>query len=100
MSGCISAKTGRPHSHLSRLYVVASADCESTGCCPAAALERPSWYASPEELLAQQQPKRQPPDPETELKAGNFGVIRSLLRVLASGVESKATLDAVLDACR
>lgn len=60
----------------------------------------PSWYASPANLLALQKPSGQPPDPDTELKAGNFGAVRSLLRVLASGVESKAMLDEVIDACR
>jgi hypothetical protein len=60
----------------------------------------PSWYTSPEDIVAQQQPTGQPPDPDTELKAGNFGAVRSLLRVLASGVESKAMLDEVIDACR
>eukprot|EP00887_Chlorella_sp_A99_P002448 scaffold10.g2448.t1 len=36
---------------------------------------------------------------ESELKAGKFGVIRSLLRVLERGVQAKAALDCVLDAC-
>jgi hypothetical protein len=50
--------------------------------------------------LALHQPTGQPPNPDTELKAGNFGAVRSLLRVLAVGVESKALLDEVIDACR
>lgn len=36
---------------------------------------------------------------ETELKAGKFGVIRSLLRALDGGAAAKAVLDCVLDAC-
>lgn len=36
---------------------------------------------------------------ETELKAGKFGVIRSLLRALERGAAAKAVLDAVIDAC-
>jgi hypothetical protein len=36
---------------------------------------------------------------ETELKAGKFGVIRSLLRALDGGAAAKAALDAVIDAC-
>ncbi|KAL4440251.1 hypothetical protein ABPG75_003252 [Micractinium tetrahymenae] len=36
---------------------------------------------------------------ETELKAGKFGVIRSLLRALERGGAAKAVLDAVIDAC-
>lgn len=36
---------------------------------------------------------------ETELKAGKFGVIRSLLRALDGGAAAKAALDAVVDAC-
>ncbi|PSC67685.1 paladin isoform X1 [Micractinium conductrix] len=36
---------------------------------------------------------------ETELKAGKFGVIRSLLRALDGGSAAKAALDAVVDAC-
>lgn len=36
---------------------------------------------------------------ETELKAGKFGVIRSLLRALDGGAVAKAVLDAAIDAC-
>ena len=36
---------------------------------------------------------------ETELKAGKFGVIRSLLRTLDQGAAAKAALDAAIDAC-
>jgi hypothetical protein len=36
---------------------------------------------------------------EAELKAGKFGVIRSLLRALDGGTAAKAVLDAVIDAC-
>lgn len=36
---------------------------------------------------------------ETELKAGKFGVIRSLLRALDGGAAAKAALDTVIDAC-
>lgn len=36
---------------------------------------------------------------ETELKAGKFGVIRSLLRALDGGATAKAVLDAAIDAC-
>lgn len=36
---------------------------------------------------------------ETRLKAGNYGVIRSLLRALEKGVEAKIILDAAIDAC-
>lgn len=36
---------------------------------------------------------------ETELKAGKFAVIRSLLRALEGGATSKELLDAVIDAC-
>lgn len=36
---------------------------------------------------------------ETELKAGKFGVIRSLLRALDGGAAAKAVLDAAIDAC-
>lgn len=36
---------------------------------------------------------------ETELKAGKFGVIRSLLRALDGGAAAKAALDIVIDAC-
>lgn len=70
----------------------------TTLCCCAVAPQPPSWYISPEELVPQ--PAVKPPNPDVELKAGNFGAIRSLLRVLASGVESKAMLDSVIDACR
>lgn len=55
------------------------------------------------EALAEQAHARAggaPPTPEAELKSGNFGAIRSLLRVLASGAESKAALDVVIDSCR
>jgi len=37
---------------------------------------------------------------DRELKAGKFGVVRSLLRALARGPEAKAILDTVVDACR
>lgn len=36
---------------------------------------------------------------EQKLKAGMYGVVRSLLRVLERGVVGKAILDAVVDAC-
>lgn len=36
---------------------------------------------------------------EVKLKAGLYGVVRSLLRVLEKGVIGKAILDTVLDAC-
>lgn len=36
---------------------------------------------------------------EQKLKAGQFGVVRSLLRVLERGVAGKAILDVCLDAC-
>ena len=37
---------------------------------------------------------------DVELKAGKFGVVRSLLRALAEGPKAKAILDTVIDACR
>lgn len=37
---------------------------------------------------------------EEALKHGQFGVIRSLLRVLDHGQASKAIVDAVIDSCR
>ena len=37
---------------------------------------------------------------EEELRAGKYGVIRSLLRVLDDGASSKALLDTVIDACK
>jgi hypothetical protein len=36
---------------------------------------------------------------DTKLKAGLYGVVRSLLRVLEKGVIGKLILDTVLDAC-
>jgi hypothetical protein len=36
---------------------------------------------------------------DAKLKAGLYGVVRSLLRVLEKGVIGKAILDTVLDAC-
>jgi hypothetical protein len=36
---------------------------------------------------------------DAKLKAGLYGVVRSLLRVLEKGVVGKAILDTVLDAC-
>jgi len=75
---------------------------ETYPICRAAPPPAPSWYVSPEELMEQARAKaaEAPPTPEAELKSGNFGAIRSLLRVLASGAESKAALDIVIDSCR
>jgi Inositol hexakisphosphate len=38
-------------------------------------------------------------NPEAKRRAGMYGVVRSLLRVLERGVEGKAILDAAIDAC-
>lgn len=77
----------------SLLYVQAISRPPNNSVAP----QPPSWYVSPAELVPQ--PAAKPPNPDAELKAGNFGAVRSLLRVLASGVESKAMLDSVIDAC-
>ena len=59
--------------------------------------EVPGWYTdsreAPHYSLA-------PTAVEIELKAGNFGVVRSLLRALPEGMEAKALLDKVVNACR
>ncbi len=88
----------------------------SAGCdpaCPAGTGARPwvarctgpvlpSWYVGARQHAAEA-PQLLPPlpmAPDAELKAGNFGAVRSLLRVLPYGQESKATLDSVIDSCR
>ncbi len=59
----------------------------------------PSWFSA-EQKAAEAKQHATPAAVETELKAGNFGVVRSLLRALPQGMEAKALLDRVIDACR
>ena len=61
--------------------------------------ELPSWYRG-EGKPADPRQHGAPASVEAELKAGNFGVVRSLLRALPQGMEAKALLDRVIDACR
>jgi len=65
-------------------------------CGAVAPGEVPSWYSEKRELP----PHLAPASVETELKAGNFGVIRSLLRALPEGMEAKVMIDQVINACR
>ena len=60
----------------------------------------PSWCVS--KAVAQDSPVRSSSDVslEAELKAGKYGVVRSMLRVLEGGTASKALLDTVIDACK
>ncbi|EFN52818.1 hypothetical protein CHLNCDRAFT_26452 [Chlorella variabilis] len=51
----------------------------------------PDWFVASDRYPS--------PSKETELKAGKFGVIRSLLRALDGGAAAKAVLDAAIDAC-
>ena len=62
----------------------------------------PSWAIPPPPLglLPPVSPRLTVPSADCELKAGKFGVVRSLLRALARGPEAKALLDTVIDACR
>jgi hypothetical protein len=53
---------------------------------------QPAWFAAAGDALAA------PPPGGDRLKAGLWGVVRSLLRVLESGNLGKAALDAVVDA--
>ena len=60
----------------------------------------PSWCVS--KAVTQDSPVRSSSEVslEAELKAGKYGVVRSLLRVLEGGTASKALLDTVIDACK
>ena len=60
----------------------------------------PSWFVS--KAAVQDSPVRSSSDVslEAELKAGKYGVVRSLLRVLEGGTASKTLLDTVIDACK
>ncbi|KAK9804170.1 hypothetical protein WJX73_008272 [Symbiochloris irregularis] len=56
----------------------------------------PAWWVEAADPLIS--PRSDEHRLETEIKAGRFGVIRSLLRVLEQGAAAKAVLDAVIDA--
>ena len=61
----------------------------------------PSWFVSPQKP-PHTSPMRASSDVslEGELKTGQYGVVRSLLRVVEGGTASKALLDIVIDACK
>ena len=67
---------------------------EEGGLSPSGAGSEP---LSPERARADSSDTRE--TPEEELKRGNFGVVRSLVRVLERGTRGKAHLDAAIDAC-
>ncbi|GAB4814185.1 hypothetical protein N2152v2_001231 [Parachlorella kessleri] len=58
----------------------------------------PAWFYSAEGVTSPRKAGLSVLE-ETELKAGKFAVIRSLLRVLEGGYTAKAVLDKVVDAC-
>ena len=61
----------------------------------------PSWArAPPADAAPPVSPRLTAASADVELKAGKFGVVRSLLRALAEGPKAKAILDTVIDACR
>ncbi|KFM27931.1 Triosephosphate isomerase, chloroplastic [Auxenochlorella protothecoides] len=60
----------------------------------------PDWFAAaPGGADEDASPAASPDVGEAELQAGNWGAVRSLLRVLEGGAASKAVLDMALDAC-
>uniref|UniRef100_A0A7S3QUH6 Tyrosine specific protein phosphatases domain-containing protein n=1 Tax=Dunaliella tertiolecta TaxID=3047 RepID=A0A7S3QUH6_DUNTE len=54
----------------------------------------PEWFRA----MAKSRPAP-PKEDQEQLKAGMYGVVRSLLRALEKGPEAKMILDAVIDAC-
>lgn len=59
----------------------------------------PPWFNLQELMVSPRSPSNLA-DEEAALKDGQFGVVRSLLRVLDHGQASKAMVDAVIDSCR
>lgn len=59
----------------------------------------PPWFNLQELMVSPRSPSTMT-DEEAALKDGQFGVVRSLLRVLDHGQASKAIVDAVIDSCR